>query len=285
MMNKIYDILDLMRLKNIKSHVGYLLIFIPSLLSIELASEGERYWKLIGLFFIGSVIMRSAGCIINDILDKDFDKQVSRTCNRPIATGKISVIYAIFLCLLLCLFGLIILLQFSYHAILMGVASLFFVVTYPLCKRFTYLPQLYLGITFNLGVLIASVEVNGIISIEAWILYLGMIFWTLYYDTIYGFSDIKDDKKAGVKSLSLFLEKKAYKYWLGFFGVTANCLVFVAFSLKNANILSGFLIMIFNLLIIYAQLRTLNISESENCLSRFRSNIYIGLLWSIYGIC
>ena len=163
--------------------------------------------------------MRSAGCIINDILDREFDKKVIRTKDRPIASGKISVKLALIYSVVLCLIAFAVLVNFNFFTIVIALASMPLAFTYPLMKRLTYWPQLFLGITFNYGLLLGWTSVNGEISIIPIILYLGAIFWTLGYDTIYGFQDIEDDEIIGVKSKS----KNIFIYMLFNFHLTFRC--------------------------------------------------------------
>ena len=147
--------------------------------------------------------MRSAGCIVNDIVDKNIDKKVKRTKNRPIAQGKISVRRGLVYSSILCLIALIVLLQFNNLTIILALLSMPLAFTYPLMKRYTYWPQLFLGITFNYGLILGWTSINSSISFEVIIFYFGAIFWTLGYDTIYGFQDIKDDEIIGLKSTSI----------------------------------------------------------------------------------
>ena len=153
--------------------------------------------KHIVLFFLGSVLMRSAGCIFNDIVDRDFDKKVERTRKRPIAAGKISVLESFIYIILICLVAFFILLQFNLLTIVLGISSMFLVFAYPFMKRITYWPQLFLGLTFNWGIIMGWSSLTNNISIEPIILYLSAIFWTLGYDTIYGLQDIHDDEIIG----------------------------------------------------------------------------------------
>ena len=151
--------------------------------------------------------MRSAGCIVNDILDRKIDLMVERTKNRPIASGQVSVKTALVLSAVLCLFAFAILIQFNQKTIILGLASMPFAFSYPLMKRFTYWPQLFLGFTFNYGLIMAWGSLNDDLSIYPIVFYFGAIFWTLGYDTIYGFQDIKDDEIIGVKSTSIKFKK------------------------------------------------------------------------------
>ena len=138
------------------------------------------------LFFLGSVLMRSAGCIFNDIVDKDFDVKVNRTKNRPIASGKISIIHSFFYVIILCALAFFILYQFNFLTILLGLGSMILAFSYPFMKRLTYWPQLFLGLTFNWGIIMAWSSISNNISEEIIIMYFAAIFWTLGYDTIYG---------------------------------------------------------------------------------------------------
>ena len=186
--------IELTRLNN---PIGYMLLFWPCLWGLTLVYDfnGEiiTYFKYLILFFLGSIIMRSAGCIVNDITDKEFDKKVQRTKNRPVASGKISVKLAWSYTLALCFFAFLILINFNLFTIILAIGSIPFAFTYPLMKRFTYWPQFFLGITFNYGIILGWVSINGGLNFAPVILYIGAIFWTLGYDTIYGFQDIKDN--------------------------------------------------------------------------------------------
>ena len=195
------------QLTRLNKPIGFLLLFWPCVWGLTLAyyhsGEITLYLKHIVLFFLGSVLMRSAGCIFNDIVDKDLDKKVQRTKKRPIASGKISIISAFMYVILLCLVALVILLQFNLITILLGVGSMSLAFVYPFMKRITYWPQLFLGLTFNWGIIMGWTSITNYVSIEPIILYVAAIFWTLGYDTIYGLQDIKDDEIIGIKSTSI----------------------------------------------------------------------------------
>ena len=149
------------------------------------------------LFFLGSVLMRSAGCIFNDIVDKDFDKKVKKTKKRPITSGKVSIKKSYVYIFILCILAFLILIQFNLLTILLGLGSMLLAFSYPFMKRITYWPQLFLGFTFNWGIIMAWAAMNNSISIDIITLYLSAIFWTLGYDTIYGIQDISDDEIIG----------------------------------------------------------------------------------------
>ena len=200
-----------LELTRLKKPIGFLLLFWPCLWGLTIANnfsnDNYLFLKHSLLFLMGAILMRSAGCIVNDILDRKIDKMVERTKNRPIASGQISVERSLFLVLLLCLSAFIILIQFNINTIILGLASMPFAFTYPLMKRFTYWPQLFLGVTFNYGIIMAWVSITNELNIYPFIFYFGAIFWTLGYDTIYGFQDIKDDEIIGVKSTSIKFKK------------------------------------------------------------------------------
>ena len=203
-MNQLNLFVELTRLKK---PIGYMLLFWPCswglTIAYDFSSDLKIYFFYLLLFFLGSVLMRSAGCIVNDVLDRKFDKKVFRTKDRPIASGKISVKRALLYSVILCLIAFLVLINFNLFTIILALASMPLAFTYPLMKRFTYWPQLFLGITFNYGLLLGWTSINGQISIIPIIFYLAAIFWTLGYDTIYGFQDIEDDEIIGVKSTSI----------------------------------------------------------------------------------
>ena len=157
------------QLTRINKPIGFLLLFWPCMWGLTLgfyfSSESTIYIKYILLFFLGSILMRSAGCIFNDIVDRDFDKKVERTKNRPIASGKISVLESSFYIIALCLIALLVLLQFNKLTIILGMSSMIFAFSYPFMKRITYWPQLFLGLTFNWGIIMGWSALTNNISI------------------------------------------------------------------------------------------------------------------------
>ena len=263
--------------------VGTLLLFLPCTFGVALNAKSLSDYYLIILFLIGSFIMRSSGCIINDIWDKDYDIKVERTKNRPIASKQISICASLTIFFTLCFFGLGILAFFSKKTILLSLLSIPLVIIYPFMKRLVFFPQIFLGITFNFGILIASMELAGSITIQSLILYLGSIFWTAGYDTIYGFMDIKDDKKIGIKSLSIFIENKSPKIWLlSFYSIFVSMTFFASYEGISyhhpASVISLFLL-IFQFI---WQVLTLDIDNSADCLYKFKSNTISGMLVFIF---
>ena len=187
-MSQIKLFVELIRLNK---PIGFMLLFWPCSWGLTLAYDFNENLKLylfyLILLFLGSVFMRSAGCIVNDILDKEFDAKVFRTKNRPIASEKISIKLGIIYSTVLCFLALLVLLNFNFYTVILALGSMPLAFTYPLMKRLTYWPQLFLGITFNYGLILGWTAVKGEIELIPIIFYFGAIFWTLGYDTIYGY--------------------------------------------------------------------------------------------------
>ena len=261
--------------------IGYMLLFWPCLWGITIAydfnSDLTKFYFYTLLFLLGSMLMRSAGCIVNDIVDKNFDKKVERTKKRPIASGKVSIKLAVFYSFVLCGLAFIVLINFNKFTILMALLSMPLAFTYPLMKRFTYWPQLFLGITFNYGLVLAWISINNSINLTPIIFYFGAIFWTLGYDTIYGYQDIKDDEIIGVKSTSIKFKNNPKKFislcYLFFF----ISLILVGFIMNFKNLYFISLIITFFHLGLY-QIKNLEVSNPNMCLEKFKSNNLLGLI-------
>ena len=220
--------------------------------------------------------MRSAGCIVNDILDKELDAKVFRTKKRPIASGKISLTLAIFYSLILCFLALLVLLNFNKFTIILAIGSMPLAFTYPLMKRFTYWPQLFLGITFNYGLILGWTAIKGQIDIMPVIFYIGAIFWTLGYDTIYGYQDIKDDEIIGIKSTSIKFKKSPYIFLYLCYSIFFLSLLVMS-HLINLNKISLMFLLLVIIQLFYFQLKKLNVKKSSSCLATFKSNNLLGL--------
>jgi len=277
-MQNIKLFIDLTRLNR---PIGYMLLFWPCLWGLALAYDFNEDINLFlfysFLFFAGSVLMRSAGCIVNDIVDRNFDKSVERTKNRPIASGKVSVSIASIYVIILCSFAFLVLINFNYLTIVLAMASMPLAFTYPLMKRFTYWPQFFLGITFNYGLILGWSSVQENLSLTPLIFYLGAIFWTLGYDTIYGYQDIKDDEIIGVKSTSIKFKNNPKKLLYLCYSITILSLILVGFYMKfNLYYFLSINIIILHLFIL--QISKLNIKKPNICLSIFKSNNLLGLL-------
>ena len=259
--------------------IGSWLLLWPGWWAITLASLAEgrapSLWLLL-LFAAGSVLMRGAGCVVNDLWDRDIDAKVARTASRPLASGRIRARQAIAFLGALLGVSFLILLQLTPTAIALGVASLLLVVSYPLMKRITYWPQAFLGLTFNWGALMGWAAVSDSLAWPALLLYLGGLCWTLGYDTIYAYQDSDDDALIGVKSSALSLGDNFLPWLIGFY---AGALGLFAAAAIAAG-LGGFFWI--GWLAAAAQmgwqLATLDTSQPRNCLARFKSNAVFGLL-------
>ena len=277
-MSHISTFIELTRLKK---PIGFMLLFWPCAWGLTIAYDFQlgidQYLFYMILFFSGSVLMRSAGCIINDIADKDFDKKVERTKNRPLASGKISIKLALTYSIILCIIAFIVLINFNFFTIILAIASMPLAFSYPLMKRFTYWPQLFLGITFNYGLLLGWSSINENISVASIIFYVGAIFWTLGYDTIYGFQDIEDDEIIGVKSTSIkyknnpriFLSLCYFLFLL--FYITMGLLM----ELNKYFFLISILIFLH---LFFIQIYKFNKNDKIKCLNIFKSNNFLGLM-------
>ena len=277
-MNQLKLFIDLTRLKK---PIGFMLLFWPCSWGLTLAYDFSlnlnKYFFYLILFFLGSVLMRSAGCIVNDILDRKFDAKVFRTKDRPIASGKVSVNLAIIYSLVLCFFALLVLLNFNSYTIILALGSMPLAFTYPLMKRFTYWPQLFLGITFNYGLLLGWTSIHSGFNFAPIILYLGAIFWTLGYDTIYGYQDIKDDEIIGLKSTSIKFKNKPYTFLFICYFLYLLSLLITGYLLSfNKISLLIFILILIHML--YFQLKKLKIDNSISCLKIFKSNNILGLI-------
>lgn len=257
--------------------IGTLLLFWPFLFSSLLTLDKFDYYLIIKFFF-GSFFMRSAGCVINDIWDQDFDKKVQRTMNRPLASNEVTVIEAVIVTIICLFLGFLIALTFQTKTIIFGALSIPLIILYPLMKRITFFPQLFLGFTFNFGVLIAGMEIEGYLSNQVLLLYVACIFWTLTYDTIYGFMDIIDDKKIGVKSLSIFIEEKNPKIWLSCFYSLFFILLF--FSINILNNLSAIILILSICFSIY-QIIKLDLKNISDCMKFFKNSNFVAIFISL----
>jgi|TARA_B110000037_G_scaffold216961_1_gene277025 4-hydroxybenzoate polyprenyltransferase len=265
----------------LKKPIGYMLLFWPCAWGLTLAYDFSNnlnnYFFYLILFFLGSVLMRSAGCVVNDILDKEFDKKVSRTKNRPIASEKVSIKLALSYVVFLCLIALLVLLNFNTLTIVLALASMPLAFSYPLMKRYTYWPQLFLGITFNYGLILGWVCIKHQIELAPIIFYVGAIFWTLGFDTIYGYQDIKDDEIIGLKSTSIKFKNNPKKF-------ISLCYIILIISLLTLGYLMEFNFIYFisigitSCYLFINQIKNLDISNPLNCLKKFKSNNFFGLI-------
>ena len=272
------------QLTRLNKPIGILLLFWPCMWGLALGyyfnNETSLYFKYIILFFLGSIFMRSAGCIFNDIVDKNFDKKVERTKNRPIASGKISVLESFFYVIVLCFLAFLILLQFNKLTIILGMVSMILAFTYPFMKRITYWPQLFLGLTFNWGIIMGWTALTNYISVEPLLLYTSAIFWTLGYDTIYGLQDIHDDEIIGVKSTSIKFKNNP-KVFVGSCYCLCVLFILIMFFMMEINKYILFFSIPFFTSLFY-QIKIFDIKNSESCLAAFKFNNFSGILNFIF---
>ncbi len=239
---------------------------------ITLLELGYLYF----LFTVGAILMRGAGCTINDLWDRKLDQLVARTANRPIASGVISVTNAILFLLLLLTLSLTILLQLNETCWLLGFLVLLLVFSYPTFKRFTYWPQFVLGLTFNWGALMGWVSITGTIDTPSLILYLAGIFWTLGYDTIYAHQDKEDDALIGVKSSALALENLTKPFIYIVYTVTILGVFLIGWISKFS--IPFYLVCLIALCQLIWQIRALDLDSPNDCLKKFKSNRLFGFL-------
>ena len=258
--------------------IGYLLLFWPCSWGLAYAysfnKNIEIFLSYIVLFFLGAVLMRSAGCIVNDIVDRNLDKKVKRTKNRPLAANLISINKSLFYVFLLCGLAFFILIQFNVLTIILGLASMSLAFSYPFMKRITYWPQLFLGLTFNWGIIMAWASVSNHLTFDIFVIYLAAIFWTLGYDTIYGAQDIVDDEIIGVKSTSIKFKSMLKKFVLICYLISLLILfIFFTYNMKSLYFLLPFTAFFITLLY---QIFIFNKQKPKTCLHAFKLNNYSG---------
>ena len=276
-MNHLKIFIDITRLNK---PIGFMLLFWPCswglAYAFSLKQNVNLFLNYMILFFFGSILMRSAGCIFNDIIDKDFDKKVKRTQLRPIANNKITIKRALAYTSILCTLAFIILIQFNLFTILLGLGSMFLAFAYPFMKRITYWPQLFLGLTFNWGIIMAWAAFDNSISLEIVLLYISAIFWTLGYDTIYGAQDMSDDEIIGLKSTSIKF-KENIKLFVSMSYITTILIIMYLFWESIKFNFFSFIFLLFSISLIY-QIMKFDKNNSNTCLKMFKLNNLSGLL-------
>jgi 4-hydroxybenzoate polyprenyltransferase len=263
--------------------IGVWLLFWPCVFGQVAGATSEdrifndwRDFLYVALFGLGAIVMRGAGCTFNDIVDRRIDAGVARTQARPIPSGAVSVRSAAIFLAALCLVGLAILLQLNNFAIILGASSLLLVAAYPFMKRITWWPQAWLGLTFNWGALLGFAAETGRLDWPAFMLYAGLIFWTLGYDTIYALQDIEDDTLIGVKSTARLFGANA-KIWIARFYTIAFALVLAAGYAAHAGWLFTPLMLLAGAHLAW-QVKKLDITDGGNALTLFRANRQTGAL-------
>lgn len=271
-----------LRLMRVDRPVGVWLLFIPcvwgTLIARPEATAAASIYGLWALFLLGAFVMRSAGCIYNDIIDRDIDAKVARTANRPLASGQISLRNAWLLLVALCLIGLWVLLQLGTTAIAVGLGALALVAAYPFMKRLTWWPQAWLGLTFNWGVLVGAAAISDALPLSALLYYAAGVSWTLGYDTIYAHQDREEDALVGVKSSARRLGQATRPALIVFYGLT---LLFAAAALLIEGAGPWTVLLLPAALHFAWQLKALDIADGGVCLRLFKSNIWAGWLLAL----
>lgn len=271
------------RLARLDRPIGAWLLYWPCVFGLILgaAADERRFldWRdlwYVVLFGIGALVMRGAGCTFNDIVDRKIDAKVARTRARPIPSGAVSVKQAAVFLVVQCLIGLAVLLQLNWFAVALGVGSLLLVAAYPFMKRITWWPQAWLGLTFNWGALLGFAAQTGRIDVGAAMLYAGLFFWTMGYDTIYAHQDKEDDALIGVKSTARLLGAASGKWVLGFYAVCFTLVLAAGFT-EHTGWPFAPLMLLAGAHLLW-QVRTLDIDDNDTCLMLFRSNRHTGAL-------
>ncbi|WP_156361236.1 4-hydroxybenzoate octaprenyltransferase [Sphingomonas sp. Leaf257] len=259
--------------------IGWWLLFWPGVWAIALAGGLPDRWPLILWFLLGSIAMRGAGCVFNDIVDRDLDAQVARTRARPIPSGLVSVKLAAIWLVALCLIGLVVLVQLRPLAAIVAVASLAPVAAYPFMKRITWWPQAWLGMVFSWAALVGWAEVAGSLSAPLWLLYAGSIAWVIGYDTIYALQDREDDALIGVRSSALRMGAHVKPGVGAFYLAAVLCWAGAIWLVRPDAIALAALVPV--ALHLGWQVATLKPDDGAGALHRFRSNRFAGLLMAL----
>jgi 4-hydroxybenzoate polyprenyltransferase len=256
--------------------IGWWLLFWPGAWAVALAGGAMARWDLILWLLLGAIAMRGAGCVYNDIVDRDLDRHVGRTRVRPLASGAVSLKAAWAWLLLLCLIGLVVLLQLDFLAAIVALTSLAPVAAYPFMKRITWWPQAWLGLVFSWAALVGWAEVAGSLHWPLWLLYAGSICWVIGYDTIYALQDREDDALIGVRSSARAMGTHVRGGVAAFYSVALGCWA-GAFWLVRPDPLA--LVALLPMAVHLGwQVTTLTIDDGASALDRFRANRFAGLL-------
>lgn len=272
-MNKLSPYIRLMR---IDKPIGHLLLLWPTLWGLFLAADGKHNFKIITVFVFGVFLMRSAGCVINDIADRNIDGQVKRTKSRPLASGELNVKQAIGIFLLLALLAFIAVLQLNIATILMSLVALALAISYPFAKRFTNLPQAHLGIAFAWAIPMAYTAYGAELGVVCWLLFVATVVWALIYDTMYAMVDRDDDLKIGVRSTAVLL---------GRYDIAAVIILQIVFIavLSTVGMFAGLGIAYFfsltvTVILFMTHIKMIWLREREPCFRAFLNNHWVGMV-------
>ncbi|HEY7670015.1 MAG TPA: 4-hydroxybenzoate octaprenyltransferase [Hyphomicrobium sp.] len=269
-----------LRLARLDRPIGVWLLLLPCWWAVGLAEVAqERPYpslRLLILFAIGAVVMRASGCAYNDYIDRDYDAQIARTASRPIPSGQVAPSEALAFAVICALAGFLVLIQFNAYTIRLGAISLLLIAAYPFLKRYTYWPQIALGLTFNWGALVGWSAVTGSLELPAVLLYCGSVLWTIGYDTIYAHQDKEDDLMVGLKSTAIRFGEDTIT-WVGALYAGAVLLWLAAGFLAGTHLIYVTAVVLASLQMAW-QVITLDIADAQNCLRRFRSNRDVGIV-------
>ena len=277
-LKKITSYLDLIRFYK---PIGFLLLMWPCWFSLSLMKlEINLLLSWLIIFLMGSFFMRSAGCIINDMVDKEIDKNVYRTALRPLASGNISLIEASILLFILLFLSLLILLQFKFFTMIIGLLSIPFVILYPFAKRFTHFPQIILGLIFSWGILIVAYEFNQKINLNHIVLYIACVFWTVGYDTIYAYQDKVDDIKNSIKSTAVFFDQNGKFFVFICYFIVISAFGYLGWS--SSKSIFSLIIMAIIGFCTYIAIRKWDIDSVKSSAFYFRQNNIFAIMLFVY---
>jgi 4-hydroxybenzoate polyprenyltransferase len=269
-----------LRLARLDRPIGVWLLLLPCWWAVGLAEVAQQrpypsLW-LLALFAVGAVAMRASGCAYNDYVDRDYDAQIARTASRPIPSGQVAPAEALAFAVVCALVGFLVLIQFNAFTVRLGIASLALIAVYPFLKRYTYWPQIALGLTFNWGALVGWSAVTGSLALPAVLLYAGSVLWTIGYDTIYAHQDKEDDLMLGLKSTAIRFGEDTIT-WVGGLYAGAVVLWLAAGYFAGTHLIYFSAVVLASLQMAW-QVMTLDIRDPKNCLRRFRSNRDVGMV-------
>lgn len=264
------------RLMRLDKPIGILLLLWPTLWALWLAADGHPHWIFVGVFSLGTILMRSAGCVMNDVADRNFDGHVARTNQRPLVAGEVGVKEALKLVAILCLIAFGLVLMLNRLTILLSIPALFLAASYPLTKRFFALPQAYLGIAFGFGVPMAFAAIQGMIPTEAWLMLLANICWALAYDTEYAMVDRKDDLKIGIRSSAITFGRFDVAFIMFFYLMMLALMAYVGHCLNLAWPYYAGLLAALGVALYHYQL--IKNRDEAQCFKAFLHNNWVGAL-------
>jgi 4-hydroxybenzoate polyprenyltransferase len=259
--------------------IGIFLLLWPTLTALLVAQQGIPELKIVLIFIVGTILMRSSGCIANDLTDRNIDKYVDRTMSRPLAAKKVSIFEALLYLFILLLLSFFLVLQLNLLTIKLSFLALLTVLIYPFCKRFFAIPQLMLGISFGFGILMAFAAIQGFLPFEAWALFIANIFWALSYDSHYAIKDMKDDQKINIRSSALTFQNYSIPFILISYIFMYLILLFIGYG-YNYSISFYILLFISALIGIRGVIRGRNMNPDKN-FEAFLSNNYVGFFMFI----